>query len=150
MNLHDNLAAAISLDLNFNHNVIQDALLTGDDLGIFMRQSRDNVFEGVTIKQSHHHGVFMAQTVVCTAAGSRLSPGSECTGNTFSKLVISHCGGKAFLVNDAGCDHNTICDGEFSDNTQGGLSQAAANLVTVRTLDKRPQLALPAQVAFIK
>jgi nitrous oxidase accessory protein NosD len=149
LNLHDNLAAAISLDLNFNHNVIQDAVLTGDDLGIFMRQSRDNVFEGVTIKQSHHHGVFMAETAVHTASGWQLSPGSECTGNTFSKLLIEHCGGKAFLVNDAGCGHNTICDGQFVDNTQGGLCQPAADLVTVRPSSEHHQ-ALPAQVAFIK
>ena len=144
LNLHDNLAAAISLDLNFNHNVIQDAVLTGDDLGIFMRQSRDNVFQDVTIKQSHHHGVFMAQTVAQTAAGWRPCPGSECTGNTFSKLLITNCGGKAFLVNDAGCGHNTICDGKFVDNTQGGLCQPTANLVTVQASP------VHAQVAFIK
>jgi hypothetical protein len=150
LNLHDNLAAAISLDLNFNHNVIQDAVLTGDDLGIFMRQSRDNSFEGVTVKQCHHHGVFMAQTVAQTAAGWRPCPGSECTGNTFSKLLITNCGGKAFLVNDAGCGHNTICDGQFVDNTQGGLFQAAANLVTMQTLDKRAQPTLPASIAVIK
>jgi hypothetical protein len=61
LNLHDNLAAGVSLDLSFNHNVIHDAVLTDNDLGIFMRQSRDNIFEGVTIKQSRHHGVFMAE-----------------------------------------------------------------------------------------
>ncbi len=48
---HDNLAAGISLDLDFNHNVIDDTVLTGNDLGIFMRQSRNNVFEGLTIKK---------------------------------------------------------------------------------------------------
>ena len=92
----------------------------------------------------------MAQTADCTSAGWRLRPGSECTGNKFSKLVITHCGGKAFLVNDPDCDHNTICDGQFSDNTQGGLSQAKANLVTMQTLEKRAQPVLPASVAFIK
>jgi hypothetical protein len=139
LNLHDNLAAAISLDLNFNHNVIHDAVLTGDDLGIFMRQSRGNAFEDVTITRSRHDGVFMAETAVHTAGGWRLSPGTECTGNTFCKLRITHCGGKAFVVNDAGCGHNVICDGQFSDNLQGGLFQAAANLVTMRSSDDRAQ-----------
>jgi hypothetical protein len=143
LNLHDNLAAAISLDLDFNHNVIQDVVLTGDDLGIFMRQSRDNVFKDVTIQHSRHDGVFMAKTAVQTAEGWRLLPGSECTGNTFCNLLIAHCGGKAFVVNDAGCDHNIISGGQFLDNTQGGLFQAAPNLVTMRPADEPPAQTRP-------
>jgi len=139
LNLHDNLAAAISLDLSFNHNVIQDAILTGGDLGIFMRQSRSNVFERVTIKQSRHHGVFMAATGVETPEGWRLLPGTECTGNTFRNLLITHCGGKAFLVNDACCDHNVISASQFLDNAQGGLFQVVANLVTMQPADGNPQ-----------
>jgi hypothetical protein len=150
LNLHDNLAAGISLDLNFNHNLIQDAVLTGNDLGIFMRQSSGNVFQGVTIQQSRHHGVFMAETAVCTAAGWHLLPGTECTGNTFGRLLIAHCGGKGFVVNDAGCKRNTIYDGQFADNTQGGLCQAEANQVAVLAADGRAQPTLPAHVAFIK
>ena len=42
--LHDNPGAGISLDLAFNHNVISNAVLTANDLGIFMRASRDNQF----------------------------------------------------------------------------------------------------------
>jgi hypothetical protein len=141
--LHDNPGAGISLDLDFNHNVIQDAVLSGNDLGIFMRQSCKNIFDGVTIKQCRHHGVFMAETGVQTPAGWQLSPGTECRGNTFNKLLVTHCGGKAFLVNDKGCDHNTICDGQFLDNAQGGLFQAAANLVTMRSVEQDGRLALP-------
>jgi polygalacturonase len=132
LNLHDNLSAGISLDLNFNHNVIHDSLLTGNDLGVFMRQSRNNVFEGLTIQKSRHHGVFMAQTFVGTAAGLRPSPGSECAGNTFENLLVTNCGGKGFLVNDATCTNNVICGGQFADDAQGGLAQAAPNLVTLR------------------
>jgi hypothetical protein len=33
-------------------------------------------------------------------------------------------------VNDAGCTNNTLFDGRFLDNAQGGLSEAAPNLVT--------------------
>jgi Periplasmic copper-binding protein (NosD) len=132
LNLHDNPAAGVSLDLNFNRNVIQDAVLTSNDLGIFMRQSCSNEFDRVTISNSRHHGVFMAETAVQTATGWQLSPGTRCTENTFSKLTISHCAGKAFIVNDTGCSHNTIDDGQFLDNAQGGLFQAAPGLVMMR------------------
>jgi polygalacturonase len=134
LNLHDNLSAGISLDLDFNHNVIHDSVLTGNDLGIFMRQSRNNVFEGLTIQKSRHHGVFMAQTFVGSRAGWLACPGSECAGNTFDNLVVAHCGGKGFLVNDATCTNNVICGGQFADDAQGGLAQAVPNLVTMCTL----------------
>jgi hypothetical protein len=142
LNLHDNLAAGISLDLNFDHNVIRGAVLTDNDLGIFMRQSRSNVFEEVTIKQSRHHGVFMAGTGVTTATGWRVLPGTECAGNTFKKLLITHCGGNAFRVNDADCTNNTLSKSQFLDNAQGGLSQVAPNLLTLLLPDERAQSAL--------
>jgi len=128
LNLHDNLAAGISLDLDFNHNVIDHAVLTGNDLGIFMRQSRNNDFNGLTIHKSRHHGVFMAQTVIGKAA----CPGTECAGNNFDDIQITNCGGKAFVVNDATCTNNVISGGLFSDNLQGGLAQASPNLIALR------------------
>jgi hypothetical protein len=133
LDLHDNLGAGISLDLDFNHNVIDGAVLTHNDLGVFMRQSRNNTFKGVKISKSRHHGVFMAQTV----AGVRLCPGTECTGNTFDKLLVSNCGGRAFLVNDASCISNIISSSQFLDNALGGLSQARTNPVSVRDLVER-------------
>jgi hypothetical protein len=72
LNLHDNLAAGISLDLSFVHNIIDDAALTANDVGIFMRQSRDNVFTGVIIRRSRHDGIFMAQAGESTSGGWRL------------------------------------------------------------------------------
>jgi hypothetical protein len=134
LDLHDNLSAGISLDLNFNHNVIHDSVLTGNDLGIFMRQSKDNIFDGLRIQKSRHHGVFMAQTFVGTASGWQPCPGSECVGNTFDNLSVAHCGGKGFLVNDVSCTNNVICGGQFADDAQGDLAQAATNLVTMRLL----------------
>jgi len=88
--------------------------------------------------------VFMAEAAVRTATGWRLLPRTECTGNTFKKLVITHCGGTAFRVNDTGCTNNTLCAPQFLDNTQGGLSQVAPNLVTVLSPDNCAQPALPA------
>ena len=143
LNLHDNLSAGISLDLDFNHNVIHDAVLTGNDLGIFMRQSRNNMFDGLTIEKSRHHGIFMAQTFAPTPNGWRPCPGSECAGNTFDNFTISHCAGKGFLVNDATCTNNVICAGKFDDNIQGGLAQVVANLVRSRPLATPAKLAQP-------
>ena len=54
LSLHDNRAAGISLDLAFNHNVIEHAILERNDLGIFMRDSRDNTFEDLTIRESRN------------------------------------------------------------------------------------------------
>jgi hypothetical protein len=104
--IHDNLAAGISLDLAFNRNVIDKAVLSGNDLGIFMRDARDNVFSGLTICQCRHHGVFMAQAAAPTKNGWQLCPGTECTGNRFGALQIADCSGKPFLVNDASCTNN--------------------------------------------
>jgi Right handed beta helix region len=146
LNLHDNLAAGISLDLNFAHNVIHDAVLTANDLGIFMRQSRDNVFEGMTIKHSRHAGVFMAEAGVSTATGWRLLPGTACTGNAFRKLWIAHCGGSAFRINDAGCKNNTLFDSRFLNNAQGGLSEVAPNLLIVRYQSRAANSALPSAI----
>jgi hypothetical protein len=138
LSLHDNRAAGISLDLDFNHNVIEGAVLTGNDLGVFMRQSRNNTFARLTIQRSRRHGVFMAQTAVKAPAGWRLCPGTECTGNSFDKLLITHCGGNAFVVHDASCKNNVIDSGQFFDNAQGGLSQAPTNPVMVRVLVEQP------------
>ena len=149
LNLHDNLSAGISLDLNFNHNVIHDSVMTGNDLGIFMRQSRNNVFRGLTIQKSRHHGVFMAQTFTGTATGWQPCPGSECAGNTFDNLLVSHCGGKGFLVNDITCTNNVICGGQFTDDTQGGLAEAAPHLISLKLLDPSPSTILPAPLQAV-
>ena len=76
--LHDNPGAGISLDLAFNHNVISNAVLAANDLGIFMRASRDNQFHNVAIRNSHHYGVFMAHAETLTAQGWGPAPRTEC------------------------------------------------------------------------
>lgn len=132
LNLHDNRCAGISLDLDFNHNVISDSTLTANDLGIFMRCSFGNEFQNVNISQSRHDGVFMAQWGVFNAAsGWHLTPNTECSGNHFASLDVHDCVGVAFRVNDAACVNNTIDDGTFTGNLNGGLVEAGANLVRV-------------------
>ncbi len=122
LRLHDNLSAGISLDLNFNHNVIEDAELANNDLGIFMRSAKDNSFQQLTISQSRHHGVFMAQSVTRTRKGWQLEPGTECTGNSFNGLAIDHCGGKAFFINNPSCTNNVIAGAHFQGNVEGGFA----------------------------
>jgi hypothetical protein len=135
LNLHDNLAAGISLDLSFNRNIIDGAVLTGNDVGVFMRQSRSNVFSAVTICRSGHDGVFMAQTGHMTRFGWLLMPDTDCSENTFNNLKVAGCGGKAFQVHDDACTNNVINGGEFSDNVKGGFSQFGAKLDLARDLN---------------
>jgi hypothetical protein len=129
--LHDNPGAGISLDLAFDHNVISNAFLAGNDLGIFMRASRDNQFHNITIHNSHHFGVFMAHAEEFTAGIMRPAPESECTQNAFTNLIAKDCGGAAFRVNNATCTDNVIIRPRFDGNLKGGLSLARPNLVTV-------------------
>jgi parallel beta-helix repeat protein len=137
LNLHDNLCAGISLDLSFNRNTISDAVLTNNDLGIFMRQSSGNSFTNLTIRHSRHHGVFMAQSAVCDAKGWSLAPGTECTDNKFSDLMISNSGGKAFVVNDTSCTNNVLDQCRFEDNSKGGLFQPKTHPVLATALIER-------------
>jgi hypothetical protein len=122
LNLHDNLAAGISLDLSFNHNVISNAELAGNDSGVFMRNSRNNSFHDLTINRSRNDGVFMAQTAEPGPKGWVLAAGTECTGNDFEGLTITNCGGNAFVIHDASCTDNLVHHALFMNNTPGGFS----------------------------
>ncbi|MGD0814838.1 MAG: right-handed parallel beta-helix repeat-containing protein [Verrucomicrobiota bacterium] len=134
LRLHDNLAAGLSLDLDFSHNSITNAVLARNDLGIFMRDSRDNSFHSLIISNSHHDGVFMAQATADTARGWMLCPDTQCIGNNFENLVVSDCGGKAFHVNDASCSNNVILGASFLNNRLGGLAQPSTNLVSLHAV----------------
>ncbi len=130
--LHDNPGAGISLDLAFNHNVISNAMLVANNLGIFMRASRDNQFHSVTIRKSQRFGVFMADTEEFTAGRVQPAPESECTQNAFTNLIAKNCGRAVFRVNNANCTNNVIIRPGFDWNVKGGLSLAQPNLVTVQ------------------
>jgi hypothetical protein len=131
LSLHDNPGAGISLDLAFNHNVISNAVLRANDLGVFMRSSRDNKFHNVSIENSHHHGVFMADAVVQTNVGWEPEPMSECTYNSFTNLSANNCGGAAFRVNDTTCTNNVLIGAKFNGN-HTGISEVQADLVLMQ------------------
>jgi hypothetical protein len=130
--LHDNPGAGISLDLAFNHNVISNAVLVANDLGVFMRASCDNQFYNMSIHDSHHYGVFMAHAERQTVRGWQPAPRTECVRNAFTNLIASNCGSAAFRVNNTTCTNNIITGAQFCDDVQGGLSLARPNLVVLR------------------
>jgi len=132
LNLHNNPGAGISLDLAFDDNVISNAVLSANDLGVFMRSSRNNRFLNVAIRDSHHYGVFMAHTERRTAEGWGPVPKTECTQNCFTNLIAMNCGSAAFRVNNSTCTNNIIIRAKFVGNGKGGLSLAQPNLVTVQ------------------
>jgi polygalacturonase len=132
LSLHDNPCAGISLDLAFNHNVVSNAVLTANDLGVFMRASRDNQFYNVSIESSRHYGVFMAHAEQQTPRGWEPVLRTECALNSFTNLAARDCGGAAFRVNNPSCTNNVIVRARFDGNLQGGLSLAEPDLVMVR------------------
>jgi hypothetical protein len=110
LNLHDNPGAGISLDLAFNHNSVVNAVLTGNDLGIFMRSSRGNRFQNISVRRSRHFGVFIAQADIATPHGWQPVANSACIDNTFLNFSATNCGAAAFHVNDSACINN-VCTG---------------------------------------
>lgn len=131
LNLHDNPGAGISLDLSFDHNVIKDATLASNDLGIFMRDSRKNQFQDVAIRNNHHFGVFMAQAFEPENNGIRPQPSTECSDNSFTNLVAMKNGRADFRVNDISCTNNVIIGAQFT-GTVRALSTPEPDLVTVK------------------
>jgi hypothetical protein len=130
--LHDNPGAGISLDLAFNHNVVSNAVLNANDLGIFMRSSHENQFYGVAIHDSKNHGIFMAHSEDYVNGIALPAPMTECSQNSFTNLIAVDCGGAAFRVNNVTCTHNTVISPKFDGNRYGNLSLAGPGLLTVR------------------
>ncbi|MBU6408965.1 MAG: right-handed parallel beta-helix repeat-containing protein [Verrucomicrobia bacterium] len=127
--LHDNPGAGISLDGNFNHNVIDNAILSRNDVGIFMRWSHDNVFRDVSIRNSRHYGVFMAENIEQAAAPGR---DLNCFNNSFSRLTEHEWGDAAFRVNDPGCTNNVLLGARFIGDVHGSLSMAMPGLLMMK------------------
>lgn len=124
LKLHNNLAAGLSFDLDFVRNIIHNCIiLNSGSVGIFMRDTRDNIFSNLLIRDSAQHGAFLAQ-----ADSDVTTPAS---GNTFVGCVIADSGGAAFRVNDVSCIDNTLTASQLIGNVEGGVSEATGGLVTV-------------------
>lgn len=121
--------AGISIDLSFNGNVISDAVLAENDLGIFMRESNRNVFNGIVVRKSINDGIFMAQADGPTPKGWGLVPGTECIDNVFNGLMVTDCGGAAFRAADVACTNNAVSSARFLGNKKGGIIEAVPGMV---------------------
>lgn len=121
--------AGISLDLSFNGNVISDAVCTENDLGIFIRESNRNIFQGVVIRKSLHDGVFMAQAGESTEDGWELLEDTQCTENLFNGMVVMDCAGAAFRVADTSCTNNVVNGAQFINNAKGGFAEPVPGMV---------------------
>jgi hypothetical protein len=94
MNLFGNRAAGISIDIDFSTNTIRNTVLEKNgDVGIFMRDSRANIFDDVIIKNNGSHGVFLAQA----HDGDFKTCASD---NEFKDLSVISSKGAGFQLND--------------------------------------------------
>jgi parallel beta-helix repeat protein len=119
--LHNNLAAGFSFDIAFNNNIISDTVISGNGkVGIFMRDSRDNIFRGLQIRNNGEHGIFLAQ--VDTDATK------PAAGNTFIGVTVSGSSGAGLRVNDLSCVNNAVIGSQFVANSAGCISEASPGL----------------------
>jgi hypothetical protein len=72
---HDNLAAGISLDLDFNRNDFKNMDVYNNDIGIFMRKSNGNMFDRIYMAGNRSHDIFMSSVDDL--------PNTGCSQNTF-------------------------------------------------------------------
>jgi hypothetical protein len=135
LNLHDNLAAGISLDINFNNNVLSGgALIANRKQGVFMRTSQNNTFSAFQIRKNGEQGIFLAQ--VDTDAST------PAIGNSFSGMVITNSGtvyadapdsGQAtaagIRINNISCTNNILCSSQMIGNKGGNISEEAPGLL---------------------
>jgi hypothetical protein len=122
LSLHDNRGAGISIDINFNDNLIRDSNLNGNgDVGLFARNLKGNHFNRLSIQNSGNHGVFLANS----------RDASSCAhDNQFDAVLINGSKGFGFRLNND-CQGNRISGasnlcgnawGSFSEETTGTLT----------------------------
>ncbi|MGD9030705.1 MAG: right-handed parallel beta-helix repeat-containing protein, partial [Anaerolineae bacterium] len=133
LHLLNNCAAGLSFDIDFNNNIIDNVLTVRDAdsrcqpglpdgaVGIFMRDSRDNLFESIQIRNTREHGIFLAQEVGV--------PGSAATGNTFTGVVVSGAGGAGLRANDATVLNTLVAGSQFIGNAEGCISEVVEGQV---------------------
>lgn len=123
MHLHHNLGAGLSLDINFNDNLIRDSRLSDNkDVGVFMRHSNRNRFVNLDILYSGNHGVFLAQSG---------APRSCAEDNDFDTVTVNHSARSAFRLNDA-CRGNHIRGlSDLCHNKEVSVSESFPGLLAV-------------------
>jgi hypothetical protein len=125
--LHDNPGAGISTDIQFNSNVIANAMLLRNGThGIFMRDSNRNLMQAVYVRDSGRQGIFIDQVDkrVETAA----------CGNSFVGLTVERSKGPAVRINAPSCKDTLFTGCQFFDNEEG-ISEATPGLAVIRAQD---------------
>lgn len=122
LKLHDNLAAGVSLDIDFVGNKVSNSqLINNGTVGVFARDSRNNVFANLTIRSSVRHAIFLAQV--------DMDNSTPATGNLFANCLLADSGGAGIRVNDLSCRNNELRACRFENNAQGDVSEATAGLL---------------------
>ncbi|HYF37460.1 MAG TPA: glycosyl hydrolase family 28-related protein [Prosthecobacter sp.] len=122
--LHDNPGAGISTDLQFNGNVIANAMLLRNGThGIFMRDSNRNLMQAVYIRDSGRQGIFIDQV------DKKIETGA--CGNSFTGLTIERSQGAAVRINAPSCKDTLFTGAQFFDNKEG-ISEAEPGLAEAR------------------
>ncbi len=130
LNLHHNRSAGFSFDWRFVRNRIADSSASDNgSQGIFMRDSRWNTFERVTLQRNGEQGIFIAETTEL--------PGTACRHNRFIQAVITGNRAQGLRINDRSCEANRLEDSLVTDNRLENISLAVPGLLEIR----RPQAA---------
>jgi hypothetical protein len=99
--LSNNNAAGISIDIHFSRNHFKNLKIENNrDVGIFMRESNENIFEKVSISKGGNHGVFIARA-------NEHDERTCASDNVFKDLSVVNSKGLGFRLNDI-CRGNTL------------------------------------------
>lgn len=130
LNLHHNRSAGFSFDWRFIRNRVADCTASDNgSQGIFMRDSRWNTFERVTLQRNGEQGVFIAETPEIL--------GTACRRNRFIQAVITDNRTQGLRINDRSCESNQLEDSLVKDNRLEDISLAVPGLLEIQ----RPQAA---------
>ncbi|MBF0315450.1 MAG: right-handed parallel beta-helix repeat-containing protein [Oligoflexia bacterium] len=123
LDLHHNNGAGISIDINFNNNVIKDSHLHHNkDVGIFARQLHGNKFVKVDILNNGNHGVFMAKSE---------GEDSYAYDNTFDAVKINGSNGYGIWISDNCQGNKVIGSSDLSGNTKGATGSSIQGILGI-------------------
>jgi parallel beta-helix repeat protein len=144
LDLSENLGAGVSLDIHFHGNTFKNSKLNKNmDVGIFMRDSNDNTFYGLTLQDSGSHGVFCAQVEDQVSTGPK--------NNIFENLIIAGARGNGFHLNNASCTGNQLINPTFSNIRGQNIFEGAPGTLKfmfARRCEEFFKLAAPPTVDF--
>ena len=88
-----------------------------------MRDSHENIFSALQVRDSDEHGIFLAQVDT--------NPGTGAAGNTFTGLNVSGSGGAGLRANDPSVVDTLLDSAQLFANDGGCVSESDPGQVTV-------------------